>query len=460
MSRLTRIELDNFLSFGHIEFDLTSKDGVRNHAFVYGENGSGKSNLIRSMGFLRDSIGTIVTADAMDAIRASLDREGPKQFPDDPGRQELENAMYHLTKFDLSMRPISLASVGASCRLMGSHDPMHLRYEFDTDSGRLSYDMVFSEDGMLTREELSVFTTGRRTSRLFLVESLDDVPNIKLGRSVLSAELSRALRRRIPVSWGKNSFLAILLSEFSRNNSAFMESSVSTHIKATLAFIKGITVDVSNGMSMDSWSNGMPIEHGITEPDAGPMLEAYGRAASSYLVRLYSDIKRAWYDTRSKDGKLEYRLIVEKIIAGERRRIPFEQESAGTRKLLGMLPALLRCVSGGVAFVDEFDSGVHDKIVHDMLEEILPELKGQLIITTHNTLLLETIDPSNVYVIRSSVDGFKELRTFDSIAPTKRNHHNNRKRYLQGLYDGVPIIRGLDLQSISERLDRDLGKEQ
>ena len=73
-----------------------------------------------------------------------------------------------------------------------------------------------------------------------------------------------------------------------------------------------------------------------------------------------------------------------------------------------------------------------------------------------NIPLLETAEPSNVYVIRSTVDGFKEIRTFDSIAHTKKGHHNNRLRYLQGLYDGVPIIRSLDLPAIAERLGRDL----
>lgn len=106
--------------------------------------------------------------------------------------------------------------------------------------------------------------------------------------------------------------------------------------------------------------------------------------------------------------------------------------------------------------IDEFDSGIHDKIVHDMLEETVSDLKGQLILTTHNTLLLETAEPSNVYVIRISVDGFKEIRSFDSIAPSRGGHHNNRKRYLQGLYDGIPIIRSLDLELIANSLDKDL----
>ena len=456
MPRLTRIVLDNFLSFGHIEFDLCGKDGPRGYALVYGENGSGKTNMGRAVRFLTDSIGTIVMADAIDAYRADLEKGGSRQFPNDPDRQDIENAMYHLVKSVFVPKPVSLTTMGRSCRMIGSDGPMRLRYDFDTDTGRLSYTMEFSGDGTLATEELARFTTGTRTSRLFRVESGATGPEASFGRSVFAPELSRALRRRIPVSWGKNSLLAILTSEFSRNNDLFMQGSVSEHVKATLDFIRSVSVDVDSGTFRDVWENGMPMEQGMVDPSQKGLLDAYGRAASSYLVRLYSDVKRVYYETVPKDDGLEYRLVVEKVIAGERREIPFDQESSGTRKLLGMLPALLRCVRGGIAFVDEFDSGIHDKIVHDMLDEIFRESAGQLILTTHNTLLLETAEPSNVYVIRSTVDGFKEIRTFDSIAHTKKGHHNNRLRYLQGLYDGVPIIRSLDLPAIAERLDRDL----
>ena len=456
MPRLTRIVLDNFLSFGHIEFDLCGKDGPRGYALIYGENGSGKTNMVKAVRFLTDSIGTIVMADAIDAYRADLEKGGPRQFPNDPDRQDIENAMYHLVKSVFAPKPVSLTTMGKSCRMIGSDGPMRLRYDFDTDTGRLSYTMEFSGDGTLATEELARFTTGTRTSRLVRVESGATGPEASFGRSAFAPELSRALRRRIPVSWGKNSLLAILTSEFSRNNDLFMQGSVSEHVKATLDFIRSVSVDVDSGTFRDVWENGMPMEQGIVDPSQKGLLDAYGRAASSYLVRLYSDVKRVYYETVPKDDGLEYRLVVEKVIAGERREIPFDQESSGTRKLLGMLPALLRCVRGGIAFVDEFDSGIHDKIVHDMLDEIFRESAGQLILTTHNTLLLETAEPSNVYVIRSTVDGFKEIRTFDSIAHTKKGHHNNRLRYLQGLYDGVPIIRSLDLPAIAERLDRDL----
>lgn len=224
-----------------------------------------------------------------------------------------------------------------------------------------------------------------------------------------------------------------------------------------LVFINGFSVDEGPDHRTDTWPNGMRMDRGFVDPGDRDRLVAYGNAASSYLVRLYSDIKGVEYEIRPVDGKLGYRLMVEKTIAGAVRRIPFEDESAGTRKLLGMLPALLTCSTGGTALIDEFDSGIHDKIIHDMLEEIIPELRGQLILTTHNTLRLDTAEPEHVYVIRIDPDGFKEIRTFDSIAPTRKGHHNNRQRYLQGLFDGIPFIRMIDLESIAEDLSEDLG---
>ena len=442
MSRLTRVVLDNFLSFSHLDFNLCGRDGPLSYALIYGENGSGKTNLVQSVRFLQDSVGTIVRSESMDYILASLGSDDVLKLPEYMEGRRLE----------------SLMLMGRSYRMTGTEEPMSLRYEFDTDTGRLSYAMTFSDDGNLVREDLSRFTTGSRTGRLFLVESTDEGPDIRFGRGVFGPEISRKLRRRITESWGGDSLLAILMSEFSRNGYAFMESSISEPMMSTIGFVSGLSTYVGGDPRKVAWPDGTPVEDGAIEPEEKPLLEAYGRAASSYLVRLCSDIKGAEYETWDIGGLLEYRLVVDRVVAGEVRRIPIEQESAGTRRLLRMLPALLRCVTGGVALLDGFDSGIHDRMVRDMLEDVIDDIDGQLILTTHNTLLLETADPSNVYVIRTSVDGFKEIRTFDSIARTRKGHHNNRQRYLQGLYDGVPIIRSLGLGSIADSLDRDFGE--
>ena len=67
----TRIVLDNFLSFGHVEFDLSGAYGKPlNYAFVYGENGSGKTNLVRSIAFLRNITNAVAGNDGIDSLGA------------------------------------------------------------------------------------------------------------------------------------------------------------------------------------------------------------------------------------------------------------------------------------------------------------------------------------------------------------------------------------------------------
>ena len=57
---ISYIELQNFKSFSHIFFDLRGYHGIpKKVAFLYGENGSGKSNLIRSLMFICQSFDTL-----------------------------------------------------------------------------------------------------------------------------------------------------------------------------------------------------------------------------------------------------------------------------------------------------------------------------------------------------------------------------------------------------------------
>ena len=82
---------------------------------------------------------------------------------------------------------------------------------------------------------------------------------------------------------------------------------------------------------------------------------------------------------------------------------------------------------------------------------------GQLVFTTHNTSLLESIDPRSVFVIRVDIEGFKDISSFPSIARTQRNN-NNRQRYLYGQFDGVPIIGNVGIRDISERFYKGVGE--
>ena len=82
----------------------------------------------------------------------------------------------------------------------------------------------------------------------------------------------------------------------------------------------------------------------------------------------------------------------------------------------------------------------------------MQDIDGQLIITTHNTGLLKTVSPKNVFIIDIDSEGYKRVLNFNSEIRTMANH-NNQNRYMNNAVGGVPFIGTVDLRSIAEGLN-------
>ena len=175
----------------------------------------------------------------------------------------------------------------------------------------------------------------------------------------------------------------------------------------------------------------------------------------NFLSPLFSDIVDVKYKTNLEEDKLEYRLFISKIISKKKREIPLASESSGTKNIIELLPFISEYIRGGVVLIDEIENAIHDLLIKDIIESIinLEDVKGQLIATTHNTMIMEQIDDRNIFVLAD--DGTsKSLNQISSYSETRiRANHNVRTRYLDGLYRGVPFTRGIDFDLISELVD-------
>jgi len=118
--------------------------------------------------------------------------------------------------------------------------------------------------------------------------------------------------------------------------------------------------------------------------------------------------------------------------------VPFSLESAGTQRVLFVLRAIIEAINGQTVIYDEIDDGIHDLLMRNILVSVQDDITGQLIITTHNTLLLEDLDPKSAYVIYVDDEGYKEARCFDDYDIRIQSSHNQRRLYLNGVFGGVP----------------------
>ena len=145
-------------------------------------------------------------------------------------------------------------------------------------------------------------------------------------------------------------------------------------------------------------------------------------------------------------------LFVRKMIGGKIRTLSFDNESAGTQHIIDIIRSLLGAFCGVTVVYDEIDDGIHDLLLKNVLESMIDDITGQLIITTHNTYMLESIDIKSVYLINVDYQGNKEVKCLDKY-PRIQGTNNPRIMYLKGLFGGVPIVDILDYDTILQELD-------
>ena len=123
-----------------------------------------------------------------------------------------------------------------------------------------------------------------------------------------------------------------------------------------------------------------------------------------------------------------------------------EDESRGTQVWIdSIFPALYALYHGALLIVDELDSSLHPTLlrefIHYFQDEEINTKGAQLIFTTHDLTLLgnhptEALDRNEVWFVekQQSISELIALSEFSS-----RDNHNIEKRYLQGVFGAVPI---------------------
>lgn len=135
--------------------------------------------------------------------------------------------------------------------------------------------------------------------------------------------------------------------------------------------------------------------------------------------------------------------------------ISYELESTGTQALLQIMPFLLMSVEGRTVIIDELDTGIHDLLINNVLCNISDSTRGQLIITTHNTMFLESpdINPEYIYTFFVDKDANKELVSIVEFEDRTHPNLNYRNRYLKGMYGGIPFTRDIDFEELLEIME-------
>ncbi|HFI0313554.1 TPA: ATP/GTP-binding protein, partial [Streptococcus suis] len=113
--------------------------------------------------------------------------------------------------------------------------------------------------------------------------------------------------------------------------------------------------------------------------------------------------------------------------------IPFRAESDGNKKIVSILSSLIHAYSSSEAIVliDEFDSGIFEYLLGEILVSLNDVMRGQIIFTSHNLRALEVLKVRNV--VFTTTDENEVYKRLNSIKET----NNLRDIYLREVQLGT-----------------------
>ena len=159
------------------------------------------------------------------------------------------------------------------------------------------------------------------------------------------------------------------------------------------------------------------------------------------------------YSVFLENGKLKCLQLVTFHLGSNGKQVRFDisDESAGTQRLIDLLPAFHELLAGDsekVFVIDELDRSLHTLLTRSLLESYLTsrhkESRGQLIFTTHDGLLLDQdlFRRDEFWFIDKDESGASSLTALSDYKDV-RHDKDIRKSYLLGRFGGIPIIRSL-----------------
>ena len=124
-----------------------------------------------------------------------------------------------------------------------------------------------------------------------------------------------------------------------------------------------------------------------------------------------------------------------------------EFESTGVKKLIKLFDYLQFMVQGGIVFIDEFDSNLHDVYLCALLEYLMEYGKGQLCFTTHNVGPMDVLKRNKKSIDFLSID--------HKIYPwTTNGNYLPSKLYRNGMIEGSPFnVDSIDFIGIFDPLE-------
>lgn len=439
----TYVKAKNFKSLKDIEFNLNkTKTKTNQFISIYGENGSGKTNIVELFKLLQQSTMSRATDIAMNKM--------PKEFwkIQEEMSDQLPTEIRQIFQLSFNLKEY---------RMLDEEEPTEIEYGFKINDNDGFYYIKFDDEII---EEKLYYMAGKQRAYLFQINKENGKIIKNLNKNIfINEKYNEELIDGIDKYWGKYTFLSLLSFEAIEKNKDYIDNNISKNIMEVIDKIWSMTVHVDKGalkiipdgfVKVRKLNN---IQKGIVKKDKLPEIKKYENVLNIFFTQAYADIKEVKYKINEKEDRIHYELYFYKMIGGQIKSIPSKLESDGTRRILNQFDTIIGSLLGETVIIDEIDNGIHDVLMKNIIMSIKDEITGQLIITTHNTLLLEILPKEYIYILSTDYNGNKTINSIKEYGIKIQKNNNARDLYFKGVFGGIPTTDYIDFEEIKYALE-------
>lgn len=445
----TYVKAKNFKSLKDIEFNLNkTKTKTNQFISIYGENGSGKTNIVELFKLLQQSTMSRATDIAMNKM--------PKEFwkIQEEMSDQLPTEIRQIFQLSFNLKEY---------RMLDEEEATEIEYGFKINNKDGFYYIKFDDEII---EEKLYYMAGKQRAYLFQINKENNKIIKNLNKNIfINEKYNEELIDGIDKYWGKYTFLSLLSFETIEKNKDYVDNNISKNIIEVIDKIWLMTVHVDKGalkiipdgfVKVKKLNN---IQKGIVKKDKLPEIKKYENVLNIFFTQAYADIKEVKYEINEKEDRIHYELYFNKMIGGQIKSIPSRLESDGTRRILNQFDTIIGSLLGETVILDEIDNGIHDVLMKNIIMSIKDEITGQLIITTHNTLLLEILPKENIYILSTDYNGNKTINSIKEYGIKIQKNNNARDLYFKGVFGGIPTTDYIDFEEIKYALECNEGTD-
>ena len=432
---LLRFVVSNFLSFAEeVEFNMfpgnfkihkdhiyhTPEVDLLKTAAIYGANGSGKSNFVKAVNFLRD----IVTE----------------------GTINLTDYNRSIFKLDETFK----------------NKPTTLEVEFKRENRYFSYGVSILNETIEKEWLHRSFPSKSKNEMIFERETTGEKTTVKVNENLLTSDKER-LRYEIYAEETSPTTSFISKIKDKVNEAGATHDWFSSFVWLIFPHTKHrATLQLSKEPDYKKYVNTIlpKLGTGLTKIETRrfPFEEIRKQMdeESWKAIEKFDEILGADDDAveiapdsivHKEDGKiyLEKMVLLNKGKNEDLIEFNFDEQSDGTQRIIDLIPALRVLEDEEAIFVvDEIERSLHPSLIKEFLDLFLSKpSKGQLIFTTHESYLLDLdlFRQDEIWFTEKSKEGATSMYSLSEFKP--RYDLDIRKGYLAGRFGAIPFLGNL-----------------